>query len=203
MGVRRDFARDPLCSATQRSPGSNDTEASPTHPHPREQERRPSDDLHPPGPFAYLRLRPLETDKPQLARGAGVIDDATVSRAPVRESVGFQRRAQAPCSRIQPLAVKRLRHGRVTSNPFPARTAADWEIAYQGFGGAWYRLGWSKGETAASALRAWVEDEGRRRETYGVRSPGEVEWEPFLVDPAGAVYPTVSSVEDELRATAG
>jgi hypothetical protein len=93
--------------------------------------------------------------------------------------------------------------GRVSSSPFPAKTAADWEIAYQGFGGAWYRLGWSKGETAASALRAWVEEKGRRCKTYGVRSPGEVEWEPFLVDRGGAVDPADSSVKDELRAAAG
>jgi hypothetical protein len=93
--------------------------------------------------------------------------------------------------------------GRVSSNPFRVITAADWEIAYRGFGGAWYRLGWRKGPTAASALRAWVEDEGRLCETYGVRSPGEVDWKPFLVDRDWAVYPADSSVKDELKAAAG
>ena len=56
--------------------------------------------------------------------------------------------------------------------------------------GAWYRLGWGKGPTAASALQAWVKGEGRRCETYGVRSPDEVH------------CPADSSVKDELRAAA-
>lgn len=80
--------------------------------------------------------------------------------------------------------------------------ARHWEIAHRGFGDAWYRLGWSEGSTTASALQAWVEDEAHMtlRGTYGLRSPGEVDWEVFRVDRSGAVYPADPSAEDELEA---
>ena len=103
---------------------------------------------------------------------------------------------------------------RASSDPWRAVTTPDggaddrgmesvarhWEIAYRGFGEAWYRLGWSEGRTAASALRAWIEEGARMRGTYGLRSASDGEWEPFLVDRGGAVYPAASSVKDELDA---
>jgi hypothetical protein len=83
--------------------------------------------------------------------------------------------------------------------------ARHWEIAHRGFGDAWYRLGWSEGSSAESALRAWVEDEVRMAlsGTYGVRSPSEVDWQRFRVDRSGAVYPANPSAEDELEAGEG
>src|SRR5436305_1673180 len=102
--------------------------------------------------------------------------------------------------------------GHASSNPWRAVTSSDaradasrvesaarhWEIAHKGFGDAWYRLGWSEGSTAASSLRAWVEDGGRTalRGTYGVPSPGEVDWELFRVDESGAVHPADPTPED-------
>ena len=52
---------------------------------------------------------------------------------------------------------------------------------------------------------SWVEDEARMtlRGTYGLRSPGEVDWEVFRVDRSGAVYPADPSAEDELEAGEG
>jgi hypothetical protein len=83
--------------------------------------------------------------------------------------------------------------------------ARHWEIAHRGFGDAWYRLGWSEGSSAASALQAWVEDEVRMglSGTYGVRSPGEVDWELFRVDESGAVYAADPIPEDELEEAEG
>jgi hypothetical protein len=83
--------------------------------------------------------------------------------------------------------------------------ARHWEIAYRGFGDAWYRLGWSEGTSAASALSAWVEAEGRRvlRGTYGVRLPGEADWELYRIDPSGAVHRSEPGFDDEPSAGAG
>lgn len=83
--------------------------------------------------------------------------------------------------------------------------ASHWEIAHRGFGDAWYRLGWSEGSSAESALQAWVEDEVRMAlsGTYGVRSPGGVDWQRFRVDRSGAVYPADPYAEDELEAGEG
>ena len=108
---------------------------------------------------------------------------------------------------------------RVSSNSWRAVTASDagadasgvesaarhWEIAYRGFGDAWYRLGWSEGTSAASALQAWVEDDGRTvlRGTYGVRLPNEGDWQLFRIDQSGAVRPSEPSVDGEPRAGEG
>jgi hypothetical protein len=77
--------------------------------------------------------------------------------------------------------------------------ARHWEIAYRGFGDAWYRLGWSEGKSAESALQSWVEDGAHAvlRGTYGVRLPGESEWQLFRIDPSGAVYPGEPGLDHE------
>ena len=77
-----------------------------------------------------------------------------------------------------------------------------WEIAHQGFGNGWYRLGLSEGPTFTGALQSWVEEEGRQvlPGAYGVRSPDEVAWKPFRVDQSGTVYPIDPSAEDDLTA---
>ena len=83
--------------------------------------------------------------------------------------------------------------------------ATHWEIAHRGFGDAWYRLGWSEGSTAESALQAWVEDEGCAvlRGTYGVRSPGEDAWRLFRVDQGGAIHASDPGAEGDLEAAEG
>ena len=83
--------------------------------------------------------------------------------------------------------------------------ARHWEIAHRGFGDAWYRLGWSEGSSAESALQAWVEDDGRTvlRGTYGVRLPNEGDWQLFRIDQSGAVRPSEPSVDGEPRAGEG
>jgi hypothetical protein len=83
--------------------------------------------------------------------------------------------------------------------------ARHWEIAYRGFGDAWYRLGWSEGKSAESALRAWVEDGAHAvlRGTYGVRLPGESEWQLFRIDPTGAVHPSEPGFDHEPSAGEG
>jgi hypothetical protein len=83
--------------------------------------------------------------------------------------------------------------------------ARRWEIAHRGFGDAWYRLGWSEGATATSALQAWIEDDGRTilRGTYGVRSPSGPGWQLFRVDQSGTVYPSDVRVKGELEAADG
>jgi hypothetical protein len=82
--------------------------------------------------------------------------------------------------------------------------ARHWEIAYQGFGDCWYRLGVSEGRTPGSALRAWV-DAGRsvRAGTHGVHLPTEVEWRPFRISPSGDVSPIDWSGEDDVGAAGG
>ena len=79
--------------------------------------------------------------------------------------------------------------------------ARHWEIAYQGFGDCWYRLGVSEGRTPGSALRAWVAA-GRtvRAGTHGVRLPTEVEWRPFRVSASGNVSPIDRGGEDDVGA---
>jgi hypothetical protein len=77
--------------------------------------------------------------------------------------------------------------------------ARHWEIAYRGFGDAWYRLGWSEGKSASSALQAWVEDDAHAvlRGTYGVRLPGEPEWQLYRIDPRGTVHPSEPGLDHE------
>jgi hypothetical protein len=78
--------------------------------------------------------------------------------------------------------------------------ARHWEIAYQGFGDCWYRLGVSEGRTPASALKAWLEAEHSvRAGTHGVRLPTEVEWQPFRVSPSGDVSPIDTGGEGDLE----
>jgi hypothetical protein len=81
--------------------------------------------------------------------------------------------------------------------------ARHWEIAYRGFGHAWYRLGWSEGQTAVTALQAWIDERGRRvpRGTFGLRSATGDDWEVFRVDPRGAVSMADRSLEDEWEAS--
>ena len=66
-----------------------------------------------------------------------------------------------------------------------------WEIAHQGFGEGWYRLGTSEGPTPSSALESWTRDRRHLRPgTYGVRSSGERAWQPFRVDASGVHGPS-------------
>jgi hypothetical protein len=83
--------------------------------------------------------------------------------------------------------------------------ARRWEIAHRGFADTWYRVGWSEGPTATSALQAWIEDEGwtMLRGTCGVRSPSEADWQPFRVDQSGAVSPAGLSIEAGHRGANG
>jgi len=76
-----------------------------------------------------------------------------------------------------------------------------WEIAHQGFGNGWYRLGISEGPTPGDALRSWVDGEGRSAPpgAYGVRSPHTVAWRSFRVDQSSTIYPVDSSAEGDLN----
>jgi len=63
-----------------------------------------------------------------------------------------------------------------------------WEIAMQG-GKQWYPLGTAEGSNRTTALESWIEKEGTVWPgRYGVRSLEETAWQPFTVDPRGAVH---------------
>jgi hypothetical protein len=64
-----------------------------------------------------------------------------------------------------------------------------WEIAEQGFAEGWYRIGTGEGSNPRSALESWFEWKRTVRPgVYGVRSPGEAAWQPFLLDASGALH---------------
>jgi hypothetical protein len=65
----------------------------------------------------------------------------------------------------------------------------EWEIAaYEGEGG-WRWLGRADGSNPQAALDSWAQENGDLHDLYGVRSPGQTEWERFGHDADARLVP--------------